>query len=112
MHKRIAYILAAGALMIGCPWLVVTYAGSAGMVVCLFLFFGANPLFCGLCGFCAGKDIRRLWYIPLVTALLFLAGAWLFFEMGEPAFVLYGLVYLVIGTLAMLMSGFLKSRGK
>ena len=30
---------AAAALMLGCPWLAVEFAGSAGMAVCLLLFF-------------------------------------------------------------------------
>ena len=41
---------------------------------------------------------------------LYLAGVWLFFEMGEPAFLLYGGCYLVAGVVAMLGSAFVKHR--
>ena len=100
MKPLIFWSILAMLLMIGCPWLAATFAGSAGMAVCLLLFFGVN----------AGKDIKRLWPLPIVVAGLFLAGAWLFFAMGETAFLLYCVCYLMIGMIAMLMRSFLKGR--
>ena len=97
-------------LMIGCPHLAVRYTGSAGMAVCFLLFFAINPLFSLACGAAAGKDIHRLWPLPVITAVLFLAGTWLFFELGEPAFWLYGGIYLAIGIAAMLAGHFLRRR--
>ena len=44
--------------------------------------------------------------------MLFLAGSWLFFEMGEPAFWLYGGCYLLIGTVVMLISAFVMKKCK
>lgn len=110
MKKLISWTISAGIVMIGCPWLAVTFAGTAGMAVCLLLFFSLNPLFATLCGVSAGKNIKQLWILPLITAGLFLAGAWLFFEMGERAFLLYGGGYLLIGMIAMLLSAFSKRR--
>ena len=89
MKPLIFWSILAMLLMIGCPWLAATFAGSAGMAVCLLLFFGVNPIFSAVCGVFAGKDIKRLWPLPIVVAGLFLAGAWLFFAMGETAFLLY-----------------------
>ena len=86
MKPLIFWSILAMLLMIGCPWLAATFAGSAGMAVCLLLFFGVNPIFSAVCGVFAGKDIKRLWPLPIVVAELFLAGAWLFFAMGETAF--------------------------
>ena len=103
MKKRMGWTTAAVILMIGFPWLAVTFAGDAGMAVCFVLFFAVNPLFSAVCGFAARKDTRRLWMLPLVTTGLFLAGTWIFFDMGEPAFLLYGAVYLAIGAAAMLL---------
>ena len=97
-------------LMIGCPWLAVEFAGSAGMAVCFILFFAVNPLFSVVCGAFAGKNIRQLWTLPMITAGSFLAGVWLFFEMGEPAFLLYCGCYLMIGMIAMLISAFMNKR--
>uniref|UniRef100_UPI003FEF812D hypothetical protein n=1 Tax=Dysosmobacter welbionis TaxID=2093857 RepID=UPI003FEF812D len=110
MKPLIFWSILAMLLMIGCPWLAATFAGSAGMAVCLLLFFGVNPIFSAVCGVFAGKDIKRLWPLPIVVAGLFLAGAWLFFAMGETAFLLYCVCYLMIALIAMLMRSFLKGR--
>ena len=110
MRKLITWTMLAMLLMIGCPWLAVEFAGSAGMAVCIILFFAVNPLFSVVCGAFAGKNIRQLWALPIITAGSFLAGVWLFFEMGEPAFLLYGGCYLMIGMIAMLISAFMNKR--
>jgi hypothetical protein len=110
MKKAITWIILAILLMIGCPRLAVTFAGSAGMAICFVLFFALNPLFSAMCGAFAGTNIKRLWVLPIITAGLFLVGAWLFFEIGEPAFLLYCGCYLVIGIVAMLISAFVKKR--
>ena len=110
VRKMISWIIAAILLMICCPWLTVTFAGSAGMAICLILFFTINPLFSAACGAFAGTNIRQLWGLPIITAGLFLAGVWLFFEMGETAFLLYCGCYLIIGIIAMLISAFVKKR--
>ena len=99
-------------LMLGCPWLAVTFAGSAGMAVCFLLFYAVNPVFCAACGIAAGRNIKELWPMPIIAAGLFLAGVWLFFEMGEPAFLLYTGCYLLIGLMAMLLSAAVKKWGK
>lgn len=110
MKKLIVWTILAIALMIGCPYLAVTFAGSNGMAICFLLFFAVNPLFCILCGSFAGADVKRLWALPIFAAALFLAGVWLFFEMGEPAFSLYGGCYLVLGIAAMLIRAFIKRK--
>ena len=40
----------------------------------------------------------------VVSTLLFLIGTWIFFDMGETAFILYAAVYLALGIAAMLIS--------
>ena len=96
--------------MIGFPWLAVEFAGSVGMAVCFVLFFAVNPLFSAVCGVFAGKNIKQLWVLPIITAGLFLTGAWLFFEMGETDFFMYCGCYLVIGIIAMMISAFANKR--
>lgn len=103
MRKLFGWTLGAGALMLGLPWLAVTFAGSAGMAVCFLLFFAVNPLFALVCGLAAGKAMRRLWALPLITAGLFLLGTWCFFTPLETAFFLYAGIYLLISTAAMLL---------
>ena len=82
MKQLIGMIISTLFLMIGCPWLAVTFAGSAGMAVCFVLFFAINPIFSGFCGVFAGKNIKKLWMLPIFNAGVFLVGTWLFFGDG------------------------------
>lgn len=112
MKKFIVWTTLAILLMIGCPWLAVKFAGSAGMAICFLLFFAVNPLFSAVCGAFAGKNIKQLWLLPIITAGLFLAGVWLFFEPGETAFLLYCGCYFIIGMIAMQISAFANQKMK
>ena len=110
MRKVINWIIFVLILMIGCPWLAVTFAGTAGMAVCFLLFYAINPLFSIACGVFAGKNIKKLWGFPIFNAGMFLVGTWMFFEMGEPAFLLYCGVYLIIGICSMLVTAWLNKK--
>ena len=102
--STILWIAASAVVMLAFPWLAVTFVkGDAGMAVCFLLFFAVNPLYSVLIGAFAGKDIRRLWSLPVISSALFLIGTWIFFDMGESAFILYAAVYLVLGIAAMLI---------
>lgn len=103
MDKRTVWSAGAAAVMIGGPFLAVNCMRDTGMGVFFLLFFCVDPLFCGVCGAAAGRDIKRMWWLPMASAGLFVAGTWLFFEMGEPDFLRYAAVYLVIGTVSMLL---------
>lgn len=110
MRNLIRLNLYAAILMIGFPFLVVTFAKTAGMAICFILFFAINPAFCIICGILAGRNLRRLWSLPLSSAALFLVGVWLFFAPGEIAFFVYFARYLIIGIAAMLISALLFKR--
>ena len=106
MKKMIPWIIASAVIMLVFPWLAVTFVkGDGGMAVCFILFFALNPIFAGAQ---AGKDVKRFCALPMITAILFLAGTWLHFDMGEPAFFLYALIYLLLGAAAMLLSAFIR----
>ena len=112
MKKNIILWMAASAVvMLAFPWLAVTFVkGDAGMAVCFLLFFAVNPLYSVINGAYAGKDVKYLWSLPVISAVLFLIGTWIFFDMGETAFILYAAVYLVIGIMAMLISMFIRKK--
>lgn len=93
------------------PWMVVTFVkGDSGMAVCFLLFYAFNPICSVTVGAVAGKDVKHLWSLPVILAVLFLCGTWIFFEMGETAFMLYAAVYLVLGIAAMLISMFVRKK--
>lgn len=93
------------AVMLLLPWMTVLFVrGDGGMAVCFLLFFCVDPLFCVASGILAGWQKQPLWLVPLIPSAAFLAGTWLIFEPGEPAFVRYALVYLLIGAAAFIIS--------
>ena len=111
MKKMIAWLIASAAILLALPWLAVTFVeNDAGMAVSLFLFFVLNPIYAICTGAYAGRDVKRFWALPVITALFFLAGAWWFFGMGESDFILYALVYLLLGMAAMLLSQFVRKK--
>ena len=105
MKKLLVWMLVAAGIMLVLPWLTVTFVkGDIGMAICFLLFFAGNPVYAIISGAFAGKDIRALWAVPAITGLLFLAGTWLLFDPGETAFLRYALIYLALGSAAMLIS--------
>ena len=53
-----------------------------------------------------------MWNLPLVSALAFLAGTWIFFDIHELWFIVYATVYLAIGWTAMAISKHINSSNK
>ena len=106
--KKIVYCLTASVfLLFILPWLAVTFAANdAGMILSVLLLFAVNPMYSIFVGIAAGKHVKTLWWLPLITTLIFLAGAWTVWDMGEPAFLLYGGCYLLISSAAMLLRAF------
>lgn len=108
--KFIGWLTGSVALMFLLPWAAVTFIPSdAGMAVTLLLFFAINPVYAITLGFFAGKNIKKMWSLPFITAALFLLGSWSFFDPGEGAFVIYAGVYWVMGTVVMFLSSRLRS---
>lgn len=111
MKKIIPWMLATAVIMLVFPWLAVTFIkGDGGMAVCFILFFAVNPIYAICSGAYAGKDINIFWPLPIITALFFLLGTWLFFSIGEKAFILYAFGYLLLGIAAELISMFVKKK--
>ncbi len=100
----ILWVVTSTVVMLELPWLAVTFIkGDAGMAVCLLLCLAVNPL--------VGKNIRHLWSLPVISPALFLIGTWIFFEIGETAFILYAAVYLALGIGAVGYYGFTTIEG-
>lgn len=101
----INWFILSAVIMLLFPWMAVTFIkGDGGMAVCFLLFFAVNPIYSAAAGIFAGRNSSRLWHLPVIAAVLFLLGTWMFFDMGETAFLLYAAVYLCIGICAMLIS--------
>lgn len=99
------------AVMFITPFAVARIASEcAGMALCMMLFLVINPLYSVILGIVAGRDIKALWNLPLISAVAFLSGAWLFFDIHEPWFIAYAAVYLCLGVVAMLITYYLKRK--
>ncbi len=108
VKKNCICILGSALVMLLLPWCAVTFIkGDGGMAVCFLLFFAVNPISALWIGIFSGKNSRDSWFQPLLLALLFLLGTWLFFDIGETAFVIYGAIYLIFGYAAMLITALL-----
>ena len=112
-RKLIFWLILSVTIMLLLPWIAVTFVkGDEGMAAWFILFFCVNPIYSIAAGVFAGKDRKCLWHLPFVSAALFLSGTWIFFDMGEMAFVLYALIYLILGIVAMLISIFINKKIK
>ena len=76
----------------------------AGMALCMLLFFVVNPAYSIVLGMRCGRDLRNMWYLPLVSSVTFLVGTWMFFDIREPWFIVYAAVYFVLGMIAAAIS--------
>ena len=107
----ITWIAVTVAVMFVFPLAVARLASEcSGMALCMILFFIVNPTYSAILGFRCGKDTHRMWNLPLVSSIAFLAGTWLFFDIKEVWFIIYALVYLTIGWTAMGISKYLNKR--
>ncbi len=108
MKKGVYWLAISGFLMLLLPWLTVTFiTNDARMITTILLFLVVNPAYSIIAGVFAGKNIQDFWWLPVISALLFLTGAWMFLEAGELSFIAYAFVYGVLGIAAMLISAIL-----
>lgn len=93
------------------PFAVAKLASEcAGMALCMMLFLVINPIYSIILGIAAGHNTKALWNLPLISAVAFLAGSWLFFDIHEPWFIAYAAIYLCLGVVAMLITNYLKRK--
>lgn len=99
------------AVMFVLPFAVAKLASEcAGMALCMLLFLVINPIYSIILGIAAGRNIKTMWNLPIISAVAFLAGTWIFFDIHEPWFIAYATTYLCIGVVAMLITNYLKSK--
>lgn len=97
------------AMMFALPFAVARLASEcSGMALCMLLFFIVNPLYSAILGYRCSRNVRQMWNLPLVSSVSFLAGTWLFFDISEEWFIVYAMVYLIIGWMAMGISRYVK----
>lgn len=110
-RKHIRWIGTTLVVMFVLPFAVAKLASEcAGMALCMLLFLVINPIYSIILGVIAGRNIQKLWNLPIISAIAFLAGTWMFFDIHEPWFIVYAATYLCIGVVAMLITNYLKRK--
>lgn len=111
MKKCIKWVIFSFVVLFILPLLAAKFAGENGMAICFLLFFAVYPLFFAVEGVAAGKNIKKHWFLPILSAILYLLSMWILFDMGEIAFVMYAGIYLAEGMVVMPVTAIL-CRGK
>lgn len=96
------------AVMFILPFAVAKLASEcAGMALCMILFLVINPLYSIILGIVSSRNLKKMWNLPIFSAVAFLAGTWLFFDIHELWFIAYALIYLFLGIVTMFITHFL-----
>lgn len=74
------------------------------MTACFLLFFFINPILAVSVGIVSGKNIKNLWFRPLLVSVLFILGTKISFKMEYTEVIIYSVAYLAIGYISMVMS--------
>lgn len=100
--KPVLWICVTMAIMFVLPMAVAMLASEcSGMALCMLLFYILNPAYAVILGVVSGMGDRAMWYQPVIAAVAFLLGTWIVFDITEPWFLIYSLVYLIVGWVAM-----------
>lgn len=87
------------------PLLTVLFVRSdAGMATCFILFYVVNPMYSIFLGVHCGKNIKKLWIVPILSSIICLISFWILFEFKEIAFVIYAIAYLILSLIFMLIT--------
>ena len=82
------------------------------MGIMILLFFGVNPITTAIINSMIGKDIKRIWWMPLLFSIVFLLSYWLVLEEIILDLIIYAGIYLIIGFVFMLISLFITNKIK
>ena len=74
------------------------------MGVMILLFFMINPLAILIVSLMVSKDLKQLWWIPILFCILFLISYWIVLSGVILDLLVYAAIYLIIGACAMLVS--------
>ncbi len=101
-------ILAIVLIFIIVPIFIINFiSADASFAVLLILLYLVNPSFAAILGFLSGNNIKKLWWIPLLAAGMYLLSMLLILKVDETAFIFSG-VALILGLFSMLLSHYIK----
>ena len=79
------------------------------MGVMILLFFVVNPIAAVIVSSMVGKDIKKLWWLPMMFCIIFLLSYWFVLKEIILDLIVYAIMYLIIGLIFMFISLFVAS---
>lgn len=76
----------------------------------ILLFFIINPVLAIFVNSMVGKDVNKLWSLPLIFSIVFLVSYWFVLKEIILDLVVYALMYLIIGIIVMFISFFVSKK--
>ena len=87
------------------PFILINISKSHEfMGITMMLFFVVNPLTTAFINSMIGKDIKRMWWMPILFCIVFLLSYWLVLEEIILDLVFYAVIYIIIGIIFMIGS--------
>ena len=96
MKKLLPALLLSLLVLFVPPLLAVLFAGMSGMAICFILFFAVNPIYFALLGVFALRAFQSRWYLPLLSAAVYILSMSILFTPRETAWLLYAAIYLFV----------------
>lgn len=112
----IIWSIVSAVMMILLPLATLTWLDRANRDITYILILNyINPIYAFIVGYSAGKNIKSMWGLPVISVLLFLISVIIegeFWESSHGLFLTYAGIYLVISVLIMLISSLIRLAGK
>ena len=114
MKRSVFWAAVSAFVMIALPWLFRSLIQGYPYFAAVYsLLYVLDPIFSAVVGVFAGRDMKALWYLLLFPPLFFLAGIGLLFTLSSVGvFFRYAVLYLALGTAAMLISAAIRKHGR
>ena len=103
MAKRILAVISIMlAVLLIAPLAVLNFANPMdGMGLMFLLFFAINPVASIIVGILSGRAVKKMWWTPLLFSAMFLLCCWLALQEVVWDLLVYAVIYLLLGTIAM-----------
>ena len=107
------YISISALVMICFPAFCVLFiTGDSSLAACFSLFYMVNPIYSLIIGAISGRNVKKSWFNPILSALFFYIGVRVFIGSSDPLFIKYSIIYLLIGLISMFISYYLCTKLK
>lgn len=104
-NKVIATVVTYLVVLLILPFAFVSLAQPhEAMGVFMLFFFIINPIACAVTSAFIGKDIKKLWWFPILFAITFLLSFWLVLKEIVLDLTIYAIIYILIGFFVMFVS--------